>query len=78
MKEIAVETEGYSGADIAGLIREAALIALKESALKDTKVRKKHVLSAMKKVLPSIPKEITDAYSEFREKANTYKPSYIG
>ena len=78
LEELAKETEGYSGADLEGLIREAALIALKESNLKDTKVRKSHVLKARNKIHASVSKEIADAYAEFREQASTYKPSYVG
>lgn len=78
LEELAKETEGYSGADLEGLIREAALIALKESNLKDTKVRKSHVLKAMNKIHASVSKEIAAAYAEFREQASIYKPSYVG
>ena len=78
IEELAEKTEGYSGADLEGLVREAALIALKESGMKVEKVEKKHFAQAMLKILPSISKETTEAYDEFRTTYSTYKPSYVG
>ncbi|MBI2529919.1 MAG: CDC48 family AAA ATPase [Candidatus Diapherotrites archaeon] len=78
LEELAEKTEGYSGADLEGLVREAALIALKESGMKVEKVDKKHFAQAMQKILPSISKETTEAYDEFRNSYSTYKPSYVG
>ena len=78
IEELAEKTEGYSGADLEGLVREAALIALKESNMKPDKIDKKHFLQAMQKILPSISKETTEAYDEFRTTYSTYKPSYVG
>jgi len=58
-------TEGYSGADLASLMREAAMCALKESLAKDRAnggqapgdqlvVRKKHLEAALGVILPSV------------------------
>ncbi|MFH1256947.1 MAG: AAA family ATPase [Candidatus Diapherotrites archaeon] len=79
LKELARKTEGYSGADIEGLVREAVLIALAENKLKPTKVSKEHFDEAMKKVLPSISKDVTDAYEQFHSSAHQqpFKPSYV-
>src|SRR5207247_8955572 len=49
IEELAVELEGYTGADIEGLCREAAMIALRENK-KAKKVTMPHFLDAMKTV----------------------------
>ena len=53
LKELAKKTEGYSGADIAALVREAGLQALRED-INAKKVKKKHFEEALKKVKPSV------------------------
>jgi transitional endoplasmic reticulum ATPase len=60
------DTDGYSGADLEALAREAALIALRES--KDAKiVKKKHFEEAMKKIKPSITKNLIDNYKKIED-----------
>ncbi|MFQ6061004.1 MAG: CDC48 family AAA ATPase, partial [Thermoplasmata archaeon] len=54
LKEMAEELEGYSGADIQSLCREAGLLAMKE---KKRKVSMRHFHEARKIVLPSIDAE---------------------
>ena len=51
--EIAGKTEGYTGADIESLVREAAMLALRED-IETQKVTKKHFDKAMEKILPSV------------------------
>lgn len=77
IKELAEKTEGYSGADIQGLIREAVLQALKESKMNQTKVQWKHFEEAMRKVFPSIEKETNENYEEFKKRLATAKLSYV-
>jgi len=78
IEELAQKTEGYSGADLEGVIREAALISLQKSKMKPGKITKEHIDEAMKKVLPSIPKDTDEAYNSFRAKVTKFKPSYVG
>jgi transitional endoplasmic reticulum ATPase len=78
LDEIADKTEGYSGADLEGVIREAALLSLEETKMKPEKVRKKHLDAALAKVTPSISKQISEAYEEFKKHAGSFKPSYVG
>lgn len=57
--EIAGITQGYTGADLAGLVRQASLQTLKESidggaTDDDLRVRKVHFLDAIKKLKPSV------------------------
>eukprot|EP00850_Spirogloea_muscicola_P018256 SM000165S02217 [mRNA] locus=s165:195225:200869:+ [translate_table: standard] len=51
--ELVAETEGYTGADIAAVCREAALAALEET-LEATEVHMRHFGAALACVLPSI------------------------
>jgi len=58
--ELAEKTEGYSGADIASICREAGMIALRED-INAKKVKMKHFKKAMEKVKKSISdKELKD------------------
>ena len=77
LEEIAEVTEGYSGADLEGIIKEAALMALQESNLKADVVKKKHVEAALAKLVPSISKETKEAYGEFRKQMTEFKPTYV-
>jgi len=61
LEELARKTEGYSGADIAAVCREAALIALREE-FKVKPVEMRHFLEALKTVPPSIGKEEIEMY----------------
>lgn len=76
--ELVKKTEGFSGADIDGLVREAALISLKESKLQAKEVTMNHFLQALNKIHPSVSKETEEAYDEFKEKHSAFKPSYVG
>ncbi|MBU2561681.1 MAG: CDC48 family AAA ATPase [Nanoarchaeota archaeon] len=84
IKELTKKTEGYSGADIASLCREAAIIALRKD-MKSEHVSKKDFEEALDKVRPSITKEIEDSYKTLKEmftkarakEMKEAKPSYF-
>ncbi len=76
-EELVKRTHGFSGADLEGLIREAALTALQESDLKASSIEAKHFETALAKLKPSISPETEEAYDEYIEKRSEYKPSYI-
>ncbi len=78
LDDLAKRTEGFSGAHIEGMVREATLIALKENKMKETKVAKKHFDEIMKKLKPSLKKETEEAYGKFEEHIGEYRPSYVG
>ncbi|MBU0635670.1 AAA family ATPase [Candidatus Micrarchaeota archaeon] len=77
LEELAKQTRGFSGADLQGLIQEAALDALQESKMKATTVEKKHFDAALKKMVPTISSETEEAYAEFKVHQKEFKPSYI-
>ena len=61
LEYIAEKTENFSGADLEGLVREAAMIALREN--KDAeKVTMAHFKKALEEIAPSINKETIKSY----------------
>ena len=67
LEELAVDLDGYSGADIEGLCREAAMIALRETK-HAKKVSMVHFQEAIKVVRPSIDADTIKFYEEFDKK----------
>jgi transitional endoplasmic reticulum ATPase len=62
LKGIATDTEGFIGADLENLCREAAIFAIRE---KSVKVGSAHFRLAMKKVHPTVTPEIVRRYEAF-------------
>ncbi|MDI9642370.1 MAG: CDC48 family AAA ATPase [Archaeoglobaceae archaeon] len=74
IEELAEKTEGYSGADIEAICREAGMLAIREALksgvsreeakeiAKKIKITKKHFEEAMKKVKPSLTQEDLKKY----------------
>ena len=78
------KTDGYVGADIAAMCREAAMLALREN-MKTKDVGMRYFEKALQKIRPSVNKQIEKAYAEFEEgfrqargKEMADKPSYYG
>ncbi|KUO42916.1 MAG: hypothetical protein APU95_00235 [Hadesarchaea archaeon YNP_N21] len=67
LDKLAAETEGYSGADIAALCREAAMLVLRKD-IKGREVRMEDFREAMKKIKPSITPEVQKFYEAFAER----------
>ncbi len=83
--ELISKSEGYVGADIEAVCREAAMLALRDDMnVKDVKM--KYFLEALKKVKPSTSKEIETMYAEFQnqfrktrsEEMKKDMPNYFG
>ena len=78
-------TEGYVGADIESVCREAAILALRKD-IKTDKVKMEFFQEALKKVGASVNKEIEDAYKELKQQFSQAKgqefkkekPNYYG
>ncbi len=76
LEKLAEMTEGYSGADIEAVCREAGLTALRES-LKAKEVKMKHFEEVLKKIKPSLTNVNVKAYEEFVNKKEEAR-SYLG
>jgi len=66
LASIAARTEGYTGADLEGLCREAALIALRHD-ISSNKVTEEHFEKALSEVRPSVDQATVDAYKALLE-----------
>jgi len=81
LEKLAKATDGYSGADIEALCREAALFALRED-MKAKYVTDKHFEKALKKIKPSITADISGKYQkaveDLKKAAVEEKLRYIG
>jgi len=84
IKELAKKTIGYTGADLEALVREAALLALRED-INSKQVKNTHFAEALKKVKPSVNdstievyKKIEDQFLKFAKAAVPTGNSYLG
>ncbi|MEM7821079.1 MAG: AAA family ATPase, partial [Candidatus Aenigmatarchaeota archaeon] len=84
LNKLAEKTEGYSGADLEAVCREAGLFALREN-MNAKEVTKKHFDEALKKIKPSITEDMFAKYQkaveELRKTKVAEKPAevrYIG
>ncbi len=66
LKELAKETDGFTGADIEALAREAAMVALREN-MDSKEVKKKHFEEAKKKIKPSVTKQSIEIYKKIED-----------
>jgi transitional endoplasmic reticulum ATPase len=67
LEELAEMTEGYVGADIEAICREAVMLALRED-MSVEKIEMRHFIEAMKKVKPSVNEAMLNFYERFEEK----------
>ncbi len=85
LSELARETEGYVGADIEAICREAAIFALRED-MNAKEIKREHFVTALKKVRPSVSKEVEKEYAELQDHFSSAKakqmlderPNYMG
>ncbi|MBD3259185.1 AAA family ATPase, partial [Candidatus Woesearchaeota archaeon] len=85
IKKLAKKIEGYVGADIEGVCREAAMLALRND-IKSKEITMEHFEEAIKKVKASANKDIQQLYksleSKFKQSTATElrkeAPSYVG
>ncbi len=66
LNQLAKETDGFTGADLEALTREAGMIALRENLDADI-VNKNHFEKAKKKVQPSVTKQSLVTYEKIEE-----------
>ncbi|KAA0000060.1 MAG: CDC48 family AAA ATPase [Thermoplasmata archaeon] len=67
LEELADLTDGYVGADIEAICREAGMIALREDE-NAKEVRREHFMKAMENIHPSVDEEMMDYYKEMESK----------
>jgi len=68
LERIAETTEGYAGSDLALLVREAGMLAMRENMNAD-KVHMRHFEEALRKVRPSLTPEMLKFYESWAEKS---------
>jgi transitional endoplasmic reticulum ATPase len=73
--ELARITEGYSGADLEAVVREAVMLALRESPFIEM-VERKHFINALELVKPSINDAIIKFYIEWGNRARQTLPRH--
>ena len=71
LQEIAVATQNYSGADLAALCRETAILAMRNNS---KKISSKDFADSLKQVRPSITKEVDQWYNNVRESISNVVP----
>ncbi len=71
LQEIAVATHNYSGADLAALCREAAVHAMQNNS---EKISSQDFAKSLKKVRPSITKEVDQWYNNVKESISNVVP----
>ena len=62
LKHIAQVTEGYSGADLENLCREAGMQAIRENLKDLEKIEQRHFDFALSKINSTLPKEVIEKY----------------
>ena len=72
LMDLARRTEGYSGADLELLVREAGLMALRED-IKASVVRLRHFEMALKKIKPSLTPDMIRRYEAWIERARSLR-----
>jgi len=64
--DLAKKTIGYTGADIESLVREAAMLVLRED-IRSKQVKKKHFIEALNKIKPSISESTIKVYKKIED-----------
>jgi transitional endoplasmic reticulum ATPase len=72
IEELAKDTEGYSGADIEALVREAALFAMRKD-IESKEVTKADFERAKREISPSVNKEMDQYYQNMLKKRKAPK-----
>ena len=71
LQEIAVATQNYTGADLAALCREAAVLAMRNNT---SKISNQDFANSLKQIKPSITKEVDQWYNTVRESISNVVP----
>ncbi|XP_043865547.1 nuclear valosin-containing protein-like isoform X1 [Drosophila mojavensis] len=74
LEALAAKTDGYTGADLAGLVKQASMFALRQSlnsgntTVDDLCVRQQHFEEALKQLRPSVSEQDRKVYEKLRQK----------
>jgi transitional endoplasmic reticulum ATPase len=68
LRDLSKITEGYTGADIDNLVREAGMTAIRDGS---KKVTSRHFELSFKSIVPSIKKEDVESVQKFKTAAAT-------
>ncbi|KAH8395033.1 hypothetical protein KR215_005636 [Drosophila sulfurigaster] len=74
LNELAAQTDGYTGADLAGLVKQASMFALRQALNSDNTntddlcVRKSHFEEALRQLRPSVNEQDRKVYEKLRQK----------
>ncbi|TDG52916.1 hypothetical protein AWZ03_000459 [Drosophila navojoa] len=74
LEALAAKTDGYTGADLAGLVKQASMFALRQSlncgntSVDDLCVRQQHFEEALKQLRPSVSEQDRKVYEKLRQK----------
>ena len=71
LQEIAVATQNYTGADLAALCREAAVLAMRKNS---AKISNKDFANSLKVIRPSITKDVDQWYNTIKESISNVVP----
>jgi transitional endoplasmic reticulum ATPase len=71
LEQIAKETRGYAGSDLAALCKEAAMLVLRKD-IDAKEVRMEHFREAMETVRPSLTPDMIKAYESFTERKSRH------
>lgn len=66
LSKLAKMTQGYSGADIEGVCREAGMVALRDN-IEAGEVTEEHFKQALKKIKPTVSRTDYEKYKEYEE-----------
>ena len=70
LPELAKSTEGYTGADLENLVREAGMFAIREGG---KKVKPRHFQLALREIIPATRKEHVESISKFKKSSSMYR-----
>ncbi|MBI2578402.1 MAG: AAA family ATPase [Candidatus Aenigmarchaeota archaeon] len=73
LKKLAKETEGFSGADIEALCREAAMNAMRKDVDRADEITKRDFDSAFREVKPSVSDDMNEFYASVLKKRKAQK-----
>ncbi|MEW6528482.1 MAG: CDC48 family AAA ATPase [Candidatus Micrarchaeota archaeon] len=66
LRELAEATEGFTGADLENMVREAGMIGIRENAKRITQT---HFENALKTIIPSVKKDDLESMEKFKSSA---------